>query len=109
MNVLSKDTYNCRNKNNCPLDGKCINPNIISEAKITSKQPNYKEKIHIGTTETDFKHKFNNQIKCFNLEKYENDTALYWTIYWTIKRSHFTPKITWRIRKYTPYNATKRK
>ena len=30
--------------------------------------------------------------------------------YWTIKRDHFTPKVTWRIkRKCTPFNTTKRK
>ena len=38
---------NCRNKNSCPLDGKCLTPNIIYEAQITSNQPNYKQKVYI--------------------------------------------------------------
>ena len=54
---------NCRNRNSYPLDGKCLTPNIIYEAQITSNQPNYKQKIYIGTAETDFKHRFNNHTK----------------------------------------------
>ena len=33
---------NCRNRNNCPLNGKCLTPNIIYDAQIMSNQPNYK-------------------------------------------------------------------
>ena len=54
----TQESCNCRNKNNCPLDGKCLTPNIIYEAQITSNQRNYKQKVYIGTAETDFKHRF---------------------------------------------------
>ena len=58
MNVLNntaetEEGYNCRNRNNCPLDGKYLTPNIIYKAQITSNQPNYKQKVYIGTAETD--------------------------------------------------------
>ena len=36
----TEESCNCRNKNNCPLDGKCLTPNIIYEAQITSNQLN---------------------------------------------------------------------
>ena len=105
----TEESCNCRNKNNCPLDGKCLTSNIIYEAQITSNQRNYKQKVYIGTAETDFKHRFNNHTKSFNLEHYENDTELS-KEYWTIKRNHFIPKVTWRIiRKCAPFNTTKRK
>ena len=55
-NAETEESCNCRNKNNCPLQGKCLTPNMIYEAQITSNQLNYKQKIYIGTTETDFKH-----------------------------------------------------
>ena len=87
----TEESCNCRNKNNCPLDGKCLTPNIIYEAQITSNQRNYKQKFYIRTAKTDFKHKFNNHTKSFNLEHHENDTELC-KEYWTIKRNHFTPK-----------------
>ena len=92
----SSESCNCRNRNNCPLDGKCFTPNIIYKAQMTSNQPNYNQKIYIGTTETDFKHRFNNHTKSFNLEHHENDTELS-KEYWATKRSHFTPIVTWRI------------
>ena len=49
-----KERCNCRNRNNCPLDGA---PNIIYEAQILN-QPSYREKIYIRNAETDFEHKF---------------------------------------------------
>ena len=72
----TEESWDWGKKNNCPLDGKCLTPNIIYEAQITSNQPNYKQKVYIGTAETDFKHRFNNHTKLFNLEHYENDTEL---------------------------------
>ena len=36
---------NCRNRNNCPLNGKCLTSSIICEAQITSNQPNYQQKF----------------------------------------------------------------
>ena len=105
----TEQSCNCRNNNNCPPDGKCLTPNIIYEAQITSHQLNYKQKIYIGTVETDFKLRFNNHTKSMNLEHYENDTELS-KEYWKIKHNHFTPTVTWRvIRKCAPFNTTKRK
>ena len=81
MKILNKTTEieescNCTNKNNCLVDGKCLTPNIIHEAQITWNKLIYKQNIYIGTAETDFKYRFSNQIKYFNLEHYENDTEL---------------------------------
>ena len=91
-----EESCNCRKKNNCALDGKCLTPNIIYKAQITSNQLNYKQKIYIGTVETDFKHRFSSHTKSFNLEHYENVTELS-KEYWTIKRNRFTPKVNRRI------------
>ena len=46
MNILNntaeiEEGCNCRNRNNCPLDGKCLTPNIIYEAQITSNQKSF--------------------------------------------------------------------
>ena len=46
------------------------------KAQITSNQANYKEKVYIVTVKTDFKHKFNNHTKSFNLKRYENNPKL---------------------------------
>ena len=103
------ESCNCRNKNNCPLHGKYLIPNTIQEAQITSNQLNYKQKVYIGSVETDSKHSFNNHTKSFNLEHYENDTKLS-KEYWTIKGNCFTPKVTRIIiRKHALFNVTKKK
>ena len=65
-----EESFDCRNKNNCPLDGKGITPNIIYKSQIMSNQLDYKQKIYIGTVKTDFKYRFNNHTKSFNLEHY---------------------------------------
>ena len=104
-----EESCNCRNKNNCSLDGKCWTPDIIYKAQITSNKLKYKQKIYIGIGETDFKYSFSNHTKSFKLAHYENDTELS-KKYWTIKQNPFTPKVTWRIiRKCEPFNTTKRK
>ena len=72
-----KESCKCRNRNNCPLDGKCQTPNINYKAKITSNQSNYKKEIHIDIAETNFKYRFNNHMKFFTLKQYENNTELY--------------------------------
>lgn len=79
-----------------PLDGKCIPPNTIYEAQITSNQVNYQEEISINSVKTDFKHRFNNHTSSLNLEHYENDMELF-TEYWTIKQNPFTSNAIWKI------------
>ena len=58
-----EESRNCRNRNKCPLDGKCLNKNIIYEAETTSNLLNYKAKIYLGTAATNFKHRFNSHTK----------------------------------------------
>ena len=50
--VEIEERCNCKNKNSCPLDGKCLTPKIIYEAQITLNQLNYKQKVYIGIAQT---------------------------------------------------------
>ena len=86
-----EESCNCRTKNICPLDGKCLTPNIICKAQITLNQLNCKQENYIRATETDFKHRFNNHTKSFNLEHYKNNTELS-KEYWTAKHKPFHTK-----------------
>ena len=47
-----KDECNCRNKKYCPLDGKCLSPNIVYQGKITSSQPNYNDQVYFGVAKS---------------------------------------------------------
>ena len=47
---------NCRNIDNCPLDGECLTPNIIYHADITTDNDH---KFYYSTSETTFKKRHN--------------------------------------------------
>ena len=40
-----EETCNCRNKSNCPLDGKCLTSNIIYQAQISRTSSTISKKI----------------------------------------------------------------
>lgn len=50
-----KDGCNCRNKSCCPLDERCLSPNIVYQEKLTLSQPNYTEKVYFTVVEKSFK------------------------------------------------------
>ena len=64
---------NCRNKDNCPLNGECLTPNKIYRAGITTD--NY-HKFYYGTSETTFKHRHSNHTRDFKHVKYQHATEL---------------------------------
>ena len=91
-------TCNCRNGTSCPLNGDCLENNIVYEGTINCNKPNYKEKIYFGIAETSFKQRFSNHLKSFNIKKYRKETELS-KEFWNIKESGFVPQIKWRIRR----------
>ena len=52
--------WNCRVRNECPLDNKCLTPNILYEGKISDKTNN-KCKRYLGASETPFKKRMNDE------------------------------------------------
>ena len=45
---------NCREKNSCPLKGKCLQKGVVYQATIVQKHTNQKD-TYIGITENEFK------------------------------------------------------
>ena len=66
-NSTEQRTCNCLNKDNCPLEQKCLTTDIVYKAKVTSRNRNYQEKVFFGSCETTFKKRFSNHKKSFNL------------------------------------------
>ena len=87
---------NCRDKNECPLNGNCLEENIIYKGINTCEQPGYKEKAYLGSARTTFKLRYGNHLKSFENKKYENNTELSKEV-WKIKPRNYTPKIYWSI------------
>ena len=57
---------NCRDKNECPLGGKCLTPSVAYKAAITTKNIAHQTKNYIGVTGGPFKERFNNHRKSIN-------------------------------------------
>ena len=68
-----KRSCNCRVKDNCPLDGKCLQECILYQANVIT---NNDCKEYFGTAEGEFKLHYNNHIMSFRHKKCVNDTEL---------------------------------
>ena len=66
-------SYNFRNKNNSPLDGDCLTPNIIYCTDITTDN---NHKFYCGTSEATFKHRHSNHTRDFKHVKYQHSSEV---------------------------------
>ena len=66
---------NCRHKNSCPLDGKCLTKFVAYEASVIETTLNNKE-TPFGLTEIKFKTRFNLHKSSFKLEHKTTSTTL---------------------------------
>ena len=79
----------CRKKENCPLDNKCLTPNIIYETQITNNT-NDEHKKYLGASETSLKERYSNHTRDFKHKKYMKCTKLSKHI-WSLKDQGITP------------------
>ena len=58
---------NCRNRNDCPLDGKCLSSKIVYSAEVTTETspPIPPGKIYLGICDTEFKTRYGNHKSHF--------------------------------------------
>ena len=65
--------WNCRHKDSCPLAGKCLAKCILLKAEVTTTG---KRKLYYGTSDGEFKTRFNNHTSSFRHKRYSADTEL---------------------------------
>lgn len=103
----TKNGCNCKKKDQCPLNGSCVNFDVIYKCQVTA---NNDKKFYIGATAGEWKKRYRNHVKSFNNPKYREETSL--SIHnWKIKESlDQFPKLEWSIVKSCkPYsNISKR-
>ena len=73
---LSSQTCNCNNKQDCPLEGKCLQSNLIYQANITTETGTVNERIYIGSAGNTFKERFRNHKTSFSRKEKKNSTEL---------------------------------
>lgn len=86
-------TCNCRNVDECPLNGECLAENVVYQADVheTAEISNY-----IGISKPAFKSRYNNHANSFNDESKKSDTELSKKI-WDLKEKGLPYKIHWKI------------
>ena len=106
--VLRKETQqfgcNCKDKNTCPLDNKCLTPQVIYQADVTNDTDDTC-KFYIGLTETPFKERYRNHKCSFTNDQHKNNTELSKYV-WVLKNENKTPTINWKIIKVIYSKAT---
>ena len=86
---------NCRKKDQCPLDGKCLTQNVVYQATVTTQTPS---DSYVGLA-TNFKERYRNHTASFRHQSKRNETELSKHI-WAHKDNNkrFTIKCSkWRI------------
>ena len=101
--IENKKECSCPGNTICPMEGKCLEKDILYEARITCNLPNYGEKYYKGICSTTWKERFNNHTKSFTNTKYKNETELAKEV-WKVRNCGGSPSIKWKKeRKYTSY------
>ena len=85
---------NCRNKDECFLDNKCLTPLVIYEAGVITL--NTSRNFYIGLSDTPFKERYNNHKRDFRNRRYEKSTELSKYI-WSLQESGVEFTIHWKI------------
>ena len=83
---------NFRVKNSCPLDNKCLTPQLIYQTDVTNNLGNeYKYYL----LETTFKERYSNQKSSFKNENSKNSTKLSKYL-WSLRENNKIPSIKWK-------------
>ena len=85
----------CRDKNECPLEQKCLTTGVIYQATVT-RQDTLRKETYIGLTEGDFKTRFTNHKCDFNNAHRRNTTTLSRYI-WSLKDKNILYSVQWKI------------
>ena len=64
---------NCRDKARCPTDGNCLQRCFVYLVQVDSANL---RKYYLGTSEDEFKTRYNNYIMSFRNKGYEKETEL---------------------------------
>ena len=82
---------NCRNRSMCPLQNKCLTPNIVYQAEVTNNVDN-ERRVNLGLSQIPFKDRYRNNVGDFNNEiHYKTELSKYVR---DLKRNNKAPHIT---------------
>ena len=94
--LLEERKCNCSKNNVCPLGGKCLEKNVIYQAKVTTTSDPSKSESYVGLCSTTFKDRYRNHTNSFKHQKKSNETMLSNHI-WDLKNKNIDFQVTWKI------------
>ena len=86
---------NCSKNNVSPLGGKCLEKNVIYQAKVTQISDPSKTETYVGLCMTTFKDRFRNHKTSFKHRKNSNTTLS--SHIWDLKDQNIDYELTWKI------------
>ena len=101
--ILNKDREkiqrpcNCRIKESCSLNGKCLHQCMVYNAEV-STNTTYKE--YYGVSDGEFKSRYNNHMQSFRNMSHISDSELS-KYFWTLKAKGTNYHLRWSIKSYT--------
>ena len=91
--VMEKEC-NCRKRNECPVDGKCLQQGVVYQATI--RRGDRQTDTYIGLTATSFKDRWRNHKSNFKTRNPKNATALSKHI-WALEDQDIRYDVSWKI------------
>ena len=88
---------NCRESNECPLDRKCLTPQIVYQADVTNTT-NVEKKHYLGISFPPFKVRSRNHTRDFKHKRYMNCTELAKYV-WRLKEKDIIPRVNYKQRR----------
>jgi hypothetical protein len=93
-NEEPKKECNCRKKDECPVQGKCLQAGVVYQATVTRQDD--RVDTYIGLSEPPFKDRFRNHKSSFKTRNPKNATALSKHI-WKLEDENVQFKVSWKI------------
>ena len=84
---------NCTKRDTCPLDGSCLTPCLVYTASVTAENTEY---VYHGSTEGEFKPRYNGHETSFRLRNHAKETKLSEFI-WSLKDKNIPFSIKWSV------------
>ena len=97
-NNSKQNEWNCKTRNNCPMNGICNLNNVVYQGIIYPKENINDRKTDIGISSTKWKIRYANHKYSFSHEHLKHKTALS-KHFWSLKNKVLTPEIRWSILK----------
>ena len=100
-------TCNCRQPQNCPLNGMCLSECLVYKATVSA--PGKPDRIYHGLTEGPFKTRYYNHTRSFRAAACRRETELSKYI-WDLRDSGLDGEVKWEISQRTaPYKCGTRR